>query len=275
MRISLFHEFGALNSAPVFYAFSVGLRSMGHEVLYHDLTADVFVIWSLLFHGRMSHNKDLWNFAQKNNKKVIILEVGCLERGTTWKVGVNGLHTLPTPFMERSNNIDVLPWDNTGTNILICGQRTSSLTWVHGSYENWLSTLIPSIRKHSDRPIIFRPHPREKILSDYSKFGIQLQCPTHLQDTYDGYNFVDTLKDTWMVINPTSTASIIAVINGIPVITDECSLSYPMSTTIENIETPNYPDRSEWLNQICHTEWTIDELRDPDIMSKVLVGIDK
>ena len=60
MKISLFNNFGALNSVPVFAAFDQGLHALGIQSNSHDIDADVAVIWSHLWSGRMRHNREIW-----------------------------------------------------------------------------------------------------------------------------------------------------------------------------------------------------------------------
>jgi hypothetical protein len=262
MKISIFNQYGALNSKPVFEAFITGSKKLGHDIVYHELSADVIVIWSVLWYGRMSQNKIIWETAKKHKIPIIVLEVGCLNRGVTWRVGLNGINNLPPYSKNRSNilGIELKPWKNNGSNILICGQRLSSHQWIHNSEREWLTTVVNNIRKYSDRKIIFRPHPREKLVDNYSDLGIIIDIPTRIIGTYDDFNFESSMNDAWIVVNSCSNTGILSVINGIPVVTDEHSIAYDMSTVLDNIENPCYPDRERWLEQLCHTEFTIDEI---------------
>ena len=49
MKFSLWTDYGALNSRLVFDAFANSLNDAGHTVVYNDSSADVDVIWSVLF----------------------------------------------------------------------------------------------------------------------------------------------------------------------------------------------------------------------------------
>ena len=64
MKFNLWTNHGAMNSTPVFKAFEIGARKLGHDVV-HNSTDGVDVIWSVLWYGRMSKNKSIWD----NNKK--------------------------------------------------------------------------------------------------------------------------------------------------------------------------------------------------------------
>src|SRR6056300_1725197 len=94
MKFSLWRRYGALNSGPVFDAFATGARSLGWHCVDNDDTADVDVIWSVLWNGRMAQNKAIWDRARSQSKPVVVLEVGGIKRGTTWKVGINGINRL-------------------------------------------------------------------------------------------------------------------------------------------------------------------------------------
>ena len=59
MKFSLWTDYGALNSRPVFDVFATSLVDNGHTIVYNDNTADVDVIWSVLFNGRMARNKTI------------------------------------------------------------------------------------------------------------------------------------------------------------------------------------------------------------------------
>jgi hypothetical protein len=51
-----------------------------------------------------------------------------------------------------------------------------------------------------------------------------------------------------------------AAINGIPIICDSSSLAFPVSEIWQNLENPQLPNRDEWFLQLCHTEWTVEEI---------------
>jgi hypothetical protein len=62
------------------------------------------------------------------------------------------------------------------------------------------------------------------------------------------------------VINHNSGPAIQAAVEGIPIICDESSLAWPVSSSIDNIVNPVLPDRTEWFLKLCHTEWTVEEI---------------
>ena len=48
MKFSLFTDYGAQNSKPVFDAFASSLSDAGHTVTFNEWDSDVAVIWSVL-----------------------------------------------------------------------------------------------------------------------------------------------------------------------------------------------------------------------------------
>lgn len=270
MKISIFPNYGALNSKEVFDAFKMGAELLGHTVVEHDMSADLFVIWSVLWNGRMSSNKHVWDTAKKENKKILVIEIGGLHRGTTWRIGLNHINGLGQ-FGNNDNfitnraqqlNVSLAPWKHTGTAILICGQHTKSEQWqLRPEPNEWLSSLVTNIRAFSDRPIIFRPHPRDVAWYKENKEVI-LHIPKKIDNTYDSFNHEDDFKNAWCVINPCSNTGLLAAINGIPIFVDKDSLAYPVSNVdFSTLEQPITPDRNSWFEKIIHTEWTIDEIK--------------
>ena len=105
MIFGLFKENGALNSVSVFSAFEQGVQHLGHTAHDNDLNADVAVIWSVLWYGRMGKNKAVWDHFTKQGKPVIVLEVGALKRNITWKVAIGGINN-EAYFGHATNNDD-------------------------------------------------------------------------------------------------------------------------------------------------------------------------
>jgi hypothetical protein len=264
MKFSLWTEYGALNSKPVFAAFATSLTNAGHTVVYNDNAADVNVIWSVLWNGRMSQNKAVW----QQKKPTIVLEVGGIQRGTTWKVGLNGINR-DAYFGPNNNNSDryrllglsLKPWKDAGKFILICGQHDKSLQWQDmPRMSTWIMNTIDEIQKYTDLPIVFRPHPRCPLPDIERQYqNVYRDSPVKITGSYDDFNL--SFKDCHAVISWSSNPGPLAVINGVPVFTGPSSLAYNVANTdLAKIEYPDKPNRKQWLNDYAHTEFTIDEI---------------
>jgi hypothetical protein len=92
MKFRLYREYGALNSVSVFDAFEQGIRSLGHQITKGD--DGIPVIWSVLWQGRMLGNQQIYLNALAKNKPIVIIEVGNLKRGTTWRISLNNINNL-------------------------------------------------------------------------------------------------------------------------------------------------------------------------------------
>jgi len=268
MKFSLWRSYGALNSRPVFDAFARGAESLGYACVDNDPSADVDVIWSVLWNGRMAGNKAIWEAARARSKPVVVLEVGGIKRGTTWKVGLNGINR--DAFFgdvgndsRRCNLLDLRlkPWRTDGEFILIAGQHEKSEQWRDQPRMNrWVMETIENIQAHTDRPILFRPHPRcrlEAIETQYK--NVYRQEPRQLPNTYDDFDM--GFNNVYATVSWTSNPGIHSVIEGVPAYTSTSSLAWDVSIkSLTNLDNPPLHDRQQWLNDYAWTEFTVEEI---------------
>lgn len=264
MKFKIYKEYGALNSVPVFSAFEQGLKKLGFSAV--ETGQDIDVIWSVLWQGRMRNNQAIYEKAMSQGRPVMIIEVGNLLRGKTWRVSLNHINGLG--IFENYENLDqdrpkklgvTLHAENkTRKNqILIACQHEQSLQWKGlPKMDQWVNQKIQEIRKFSSKSIIVRPHPRSPF--HFNMSGVTIDTPRKIIGSYDDYNLDYNFH---CVINHSSGPAIQAAINGIPVITSPESLAYPISDILENIETIKLKPREDWFLKLCHTEWTIEEIQ--------------
>lgn len=267
MKFSLWTQYGALNSKPVFDAFRHSLIQAGHTVHNNRPDADVDVIWSVLWSGRMLTNKSIWDAAQAQGKPVIVLEVGGIVRGTTWKVGLNGINKNSffikdsTSARADSLGLTLKSWRTQGDHILVCGQHDHSLQWQGmPNINQWTIETVKEIKKYTDRKIVIRPHPRCSITAvDHQFKNVIKQTPARRAGSYDDYDM--RFDNAHAVVSWSSNPGIRAAINGYPIFTGPNSLAQPVANhSLALIETPQMPERQQWLNDYAHTEWTVQEI---------------
>ena len=269
MQFNIHKRFGALNSGPVFDAFRDGCLALGHDVVV-DGDSGIDVIWSVLWNGRMAGNRTIWERNVLESKPTIVLEVGGIQRGTTWKVGLNGINrdAFFGDVGNDSRRSDLLglrlkPWKTNGDYILICGQHDKSLQWSHmPSVSTWVLQTIETIQTHTDRPIIFRPHPRCPLPHIEHEFrNVKRQDPQHIKGSYDDFDM--GFDNVWATVSYSSNPGIHSILDGVPSFVSNHSLAYPVANDIDflhDIENPLRPDRQQWLNDYAHTEWTLEEI---------------
>jgi hypothetical protein len=272
MKISCFTNYGPLNSKPVFQAFLNSVKNVGDTVLENtdDGNCDVAVIWSVLWQGKMAKYRNIWQTYRNKNKPVVVLEVGGIKRNETWKIGINGINREADFANQNVDgerwkkfNIELQPWKQTGDKIIICGQHSNSHQWRNNPpMTTWFDQQITQIRKHTDKPIVIRPHPRNGVSLNAKKYqNVKIVTPQRDRRTYDDTDLAERLKSAWAVVSHSSNPAMTAVFSGIPVYVSEASLSYDVGNmSYENINHPNMPDRKQWANKLAYTEWWPDEI---------------
>ena len=265
MKIAYFPKQTALDSEPVWRAFLESAKRFGYDPVENATDADAAVIWSVLWNGRMRGNQQIFHHYRNKGKPVFILEVGSLKRGQTWKVALNNITrdgVYPNRGLLDLNrykklSIDLLPVrENRRSEILIACQHLSSHQWEgQPSIQEWVNKTISAVKSHTDRPIVVRMHPRFPFPSRF--LGARVEMPRKRSPNPNDFDFS---FDYHCIINHNSGPSIQAPLNGTPVICDPSSLAWPVSSKFEDLETICLPERENWFHQLCHTEWTVEEI---------------
>ena len=272
MRFRLYREYGALNSPPVFDAIEHGLRQQGHDIVNDN--EDVSVIWSVLWSGRMRQNKLIYDKCQQQGKAVMIVEVGNLKRGNTWRISLNHINNLGK--FANESNLDITRPEKLGVKlqpisttrrgeILIACQHQESLQWQGmPAMKDWVADTIEKIKQHTHRRIRVRYHPRSAF--PFKQSGVEVERPVLVPGSYDDF---DIFYNYHCVVNYNSGPAVQAAINGVPVLCDASSLAADLSIKWSELDTPYVPDRTDWFVKLCHTEWTVDEIRQGTPISRL------
>ena len=243
------------------------LQNSGRLIQADSMDSDAAVIWSVLWNGKMRANQAVYEHYRAQGKPVIIIEVGALYRNTTWKISVNNI--TADGYYGHTENLD---WDrpkrlgvtlaDTAFNrpeILIAAQHQHSLQVADlPSVEAWIYKQILRIKQFTDRPMVVRPHPRSVLSTKLLPSDVVFEEPHPLKHTYDSF---DMHFDCHAVVNYNSGPGIQAAISGTRPIVDISSLAYPVSVSYAELEQPYLIDRNRWLVEICHTEYTLNEIQ--------------
>jgi len=256
----------AQNSGPVMNAVLDSLRRSNIRMEENSWNSDAVIIWSVLWAGRMTNNQEVWKHYRSAGKPVIVIDVGSLYRGETWKIAINNI--TATGYYGHTENLD---WDrpkklgislaiNLSRNptIVIAAQHKSSLQVADmGNMEDWIIDQISQIRTVTDRPIVVRPHPRCQLNMPSLDAIVTMDKPRKIENSYDSYNLA---FDCHAVVNYNSGPGIQAALAGTRPIVNSSSLAYPVGISINDIDRPYAVDRDQWLVEICHTEYTVKEI---------------
>jgi hypothetical protein len=205
---------------------------------------------------------------------VIIIEVGNLRRNHTWRISLNHINNLGEFAndwdldLDRPKRLGVELRDRRSDqrpDILIACQHSHSLQWEGmPPMQTWVENVVKQIQAKSQRKIIVRPHPRSLFGVDIP--GVTLERPQLVLGSYDDF---DIFYNYHCVINHNSGPAVQAAINGVPVLCDSSSLAADLSIKWSELDSPYVPDRTEWFLKLCHTEWTVDEIRQGTPISRL------
>ena len=250
-------------SKPVMQSMLSAVKRAGLQIQENSWDSDAVIIWSVLWSGRMAGNQAVWSHDRGQNKPVIVVDIGALYRGETWKVALNSI--TASGYYGHQENLDpdrprrlgISQAINLSRNprIVVAAQHARSLQVVGlVSMESWVVNQVEQLRKVTDRPIVIRPHPRSSL--NWAGL-VHLPKDVKIDNTYDSYNLA---FDCHAIVNHNSGPGTQAALAGTRPIVDKSSLAWPVSIQIQDIEQPYKIDRDQWLVEICHTEYTLQEL---------------
>lgn len=158
------------------------------------------------------------------------------------------------------------PWRKTGKEIFLAGLSDKNASVLHRlglihtpdptAYSVWLRD---EIRKHTDRPIAYRPKPSWK--------GARPIEGTRwaMKPGIDGLLW--ELRDTWAVITFRSNVAIDGLVAGIPCFVVGDGVAKLMGhTDLSKIEDPLYPDnREEFCANLAYCQWHYSEMAQGEV----------
>ena len=265
-NVAYFPLQAAGNSGPVLAALLESLRHAGIGTEENSMTSDAVIIWSVLWSGRMIKNREIYQHYRSLGRPVIVIDIGSLHRGITWKVAIDNI--TAEGYYGHTQNLD---WDRptrlgvslgtaerSGSHVIIAAQNSASLQVQDlDSMESWIAQQVALIRVHTDRAIRIRPHPRSRLAISKLPANVTVEFPRRVPDTYDSF---DMQFDCHAMVNLNSGPGIQAAVQGVRPIVDSSSLAHPVSVSIQDIERPYDINRDQWLVEICHTEYTVEEI---------------
>ena len=119
------------------------------------------------------------------------------------------------------------------------------------SYQN----IVDDIRKYSDLPIKIKQHPTRED-------GWPQLMGTDIKYLDRFMPIQDAVKGAKVVVTINSNAGVDAVLGGKPVIAlDKGSMVYDIAShDYLKLLVPNWPDRTQWCNNIAYAQWKPDEV---------------
>jgi hypothetical protein len=205
---------------------------------------------------------------RKEAKNVIVIENSYLNNvqtkdGKYWlSFGWNGLNghadfcnkNSPNDRWKKHFNDGRLLDYSDGEYILIPLQIKGDMSLVGRGFA--YQSIVDEIRKYSDLPIRIKQHPTADdgwpLISGHKDIKyLDRFMPIH-----------EAIKGAKVVVTINSNAGVDAVIGGKPVVAlDEGSMVYDIAEhDFTKLLVPNWPDRTQWCNDIAYTQWTPEEV---------------
>ena len=178
--------------------------------------------------------------------------------------------TNPNPArwnqISKDTNIKLENYKAAGNNILIMLQRNKGWSMKGLDVQQWALSTIKEIRKYSDRPILVRAHPGDKLAKNYldPRNTIIKNIPG-VQISPIGTPVDKDLQQAWAVVNHNSSAIVGPLIKGYNCFTTDAESSQcaeVVNTNFSMIESPQHFDRQSWLERISMFHWKFSELED-------------
>ena len=87
---------------------------------------------------------------------------------------------------------------------------------------------------------------------------------------YYRFNYQDALNNCHAVITHNSTASVDSCVRGVPTfVTSDLAIAWPVANNdLLKIESPIYPDRTQWLNDLGYKMWNEKEIKDGTVFKR-------
>jgi len=250
-------------------------------------------------HHTKGRRRDLVERAKKKGIHIITFDGGILSSfGNTithpkhhWRVSLhspmnNGdfLSDNSPPdrweMMKKLWNVKYEPWrkSNQDDPILFVLQPKDNWSMNELDPIEWFKGVYDKIRPATDRQFLIRPHPnhmahieeRIKEFPEDCKVIIGQKFFSGDEKKYYRFNFQEAIANCHAVVTHNSTASIDSCVRGIPTfVTSDLAICWDVANKdLNNIETPEYPDRDQWVHDIGYKQWTEQEIRDGTVFKR-------
>ena len=266
--------------------FAQGVRSLGHTVVvdwnyrYQPAKLAVMLGWATTNTGgrNIALRKQVIAEQQRFGFHTMCIDASCFkyldDSGTYLRYSLGG------PFYDRAEyankNSDSTKWQeiqrqlhiqmkptriNDGY-ILIGMQRDGGFSMKTLSPIAWLTSKIQEIRKYTNREIVIRPHPGKFDMNDfatfqsknYSRQNVRVINPTES-------TLLQNLQQAHSAVFFNSSASVAAVLEGVPVFVDDVSaVTWSVAHhNISQIESPQMFLRDQWIQDLATAHWSDDD----------------
>ena len=143
---------------------------------------------------------------------------------------------------------------------------------------DWFNDVYKKLRPLTKRKFLVRPHPNHMAAMENRIKEFPKDCEVIIgQKFFAGdekkhyrFNFQDALNNCYAVVTHNSTDSTDSCVRGIPTfVTSNLAICWPVANTdLLKIETPIYPDRTQWVYDLGYKMWTTEEIKNGTVFKR-------
>ena len=167
--------------------------------------------------------------------------------------------------ISKDFGITLKPWRQNGNEIVILMQRHNGWSMNGQSAIEWCINTIAKIRSHTNRKIVIRKHPGDKVKEFLNDFRQLPNCNSNVHISVNR-DILQDLSTAWCTITYNSSPGIISSIEGIPTfVTDpdpRRSHAFEVSNTdLSRIESPLMIDRQKWIERVSMSHYNVSDIK--------------
>ena len=182
--------------------------------------------------------------------------------------------------MKKLWNIKYEPWRKSNPNDPIMFVLQPKDNWSMNELDPvaWFKDVYKKIRPLTKRPFLVRPHPNHVVHIEERINEFPEDCKVIIgqkffkgdEKKYYRFNYQEALNNCHAVITHNSTASIDSCVRGIPTfVTSDLAICWPVANKdLSKIESPEYPDRDQWVYDLGYKQWTEKEIKDGTVFKR-------
>jgi hypothetical protein len=177
-------------------------------------------------------------------------------------------------MLVKKFNVKYEPWRKSNPEDPILFGLQPKDNWSMNELDpiDWFNNVYKILRPITKRKFIVRPHPnnvsnilqRRQELPDDIELQYKQKHFVGDEKKHYRFHFQEALNNCYAFVTHNSTASVDSCVRGVPTfVTSDLALCWPVANKdLLKIESPEYPDRKQWVNDLGYKLWSIKEIRD-------------
>ena len=183
--------------------------------------------------------------------------------------------------MKKIWNINYAPWQKSKPDDPILFVLQPQDNWSMNELDpiKWFNDVYKKIRPLTKRKFIVRPHPNhvaamENRINEFPTDGVEVVIGQKFfkgdEKKHYRFNYQEALNNCHAVVTHNSTACIDSCVRGVPTfVTSDLALAWPVANKdLSKIESPEYPERDQWVYDLGYKQWTEQEIKDGTVFKR-------